>query len=464
VRHEVVLAMGLVGLYLVVYLTLAILRHRTYHSYGFDLALFDQAFWNTTQGRPFESTISQANPSPHSYFGDHFSPVYWLVFPFYLAYPHPETLLVIQTVLISLGAVPVYLLAQLKLEPGLQRAGWVAAYFLFLPVAYVTLFDFHDVTLSILPLGLALYFLERGRLRWFLACLGFALLIKEEMGLIVFGFGAYVLLGKRKVPLGLALMGGGIACFLALVELVIPHFAGGTSYPYLADRYSALGRTPLEILETVITNPARLGGVLLQAKKAEFVAGIFGPLLFLPLFSRWAAILLLPTLGYLLLSSYQPEYSFATQYSAPLIALVLGCSILALSRLPSRWQGRVTTAVLVSSLGFSILFGDLPFSRHFDLGTFTPEPRYAAFSAVLRLIPASASVASQDGLTAQLAERRRIYAIGYEGIEGADFVLLDYAAEHGNVAAHQALLAEVEAQGYDLVGSGSGLALLEKRP
>jgi len=215
---------------------------------------------------------------------------------------------------------------------------------------------------------------------------------------------------------------------------------------------------------TVLTHPGRVVGLLLQAKKAEFVAGLFGPVLFLPLFSRWALLLPAPTLGYLLLSSYAPEYSFATQYSAPLIALILGSAILAISRFPARLQAGLIGAVLVSSFAFSFLFGDLPFSIHFDPSLFLSEPRYAAFSGTLRTIPPGASVASQDGLTAQLAERWFIYSIGYQGVNGADYVVLDYAADHRDRALHEARLARVEAQGYDLVGSGPGLALLEKRP
>ena len=42
-----------------------------------------------------------------------------------------------------------------------QRLAWVLAYFVFLPVGYISLLDFHDVALSVLPLGLALYFAAR---------------------------------------------------------------------------------------------------------------------------------------------------------------------------------------------------------------------------------------------------------------------------------------------------------------
>jgi len=459
----VVLATLLVTTYLVVYGTLAILRHRTFHSYGFDLALFDQVFWNSTQGHLFESTISQANPHPHSYLGDHWSPVFALLLPFYAAYPHPETLLLLQTLSLGLGAIPIYLLARLKLEPGLQRLAWVVAYFLFLPVAYISLFDFHEVALSVLPLGLALYFLETQRYPGFVACLALTLLIKEEMPLVSFGFGVYALLGKRLLPLGLGLMAGSLAAFLVIVQVAIPHFAGGAAYPYLALRYGALGSTPLQIAETALSNPVKIARIVFQYHKVAFLLGLFGPVLGLTVLARWAAILVLPTLGYLLLSAYGPESSFATQYSAPLIALILGTSILAFARLPRGWRAPLATGVLASSLAFSYAFGDLPFSRHFDLSRFVAEPRYVAFSATLRAVPANASVASQDGLTSHLAERRRIYSIGFQSITAADYVVLDYASDGRDPARHAARVAVIEAMGYDEVASGPGLALLKKR-
>src|ERR1700682_1097261 len=166
-RHPGVVAFGLAAAYFLTYSALSRLRHESYHSFGFDLGLFDQVFWNTTQGRPFESTMSQALPVPHSLLGDHFSPAFLLLMPFYFAFPHPETLLVIQSLALALGAWPVYLLARLKLAPGYALL-WVIAYFLFVPLAYVNLFDFHEVALSVAPLGFALYFLERDRRGWFL--------------------------------------------------------------------------------------------------------------------------------------------------------------------------------------------------------------------------------------------------------------------------------------------------------
>src|SRR5207248_1410936 len=215
VEPSIVAALALT--YFLLYSVLSVLRHLTYHSFGSDLGLFDQVFWNTTQGRFFESTMSLAQPQPHSYFADHFSPVYLLLLPAYALLPRPETLLVIQTLFLALGVLPLYLLARLKLEPGFRRLVWAPIYFLFLPLAFINLYDFHELALSVLPLGFAIYFLERGQRGLFLLSLLSTFLIKEELPLVGVGFGAYILLAKRDWALGLGVLAGSAAVFFALI-------------------------------------------------------------------------------------------------------------------------------------------------------------------------------------------------------------------------------------------------------
>jgi uncharacterized membrane protein len=449
------------AIYFVLYSILAVLRHRSYHSFGFDLGLFDQVLWNTTQGRLFESTMSQANPVPHSLLGDHFSPALGLIAPFYYLYPHPETLLVAQTLALALGAWPVYLLARLKLPSGYPLL-WVLVYFLFIPLAYINLDDFHEVALAVAPLGFALYFLERERKVWFLAFLLFTLLVKEEMGLVGAGFGAYALIGKRDWKFGLGTLVGSLAAFEVSVQYVIPYFAGGNRYPYIGIRYADVGGSPLGILQTLVTNPLRIVHALLQPKKVFFVVAIFGPVLGLSAIAGWASLILLPTLGYLLLSNYEPQFSFTSQYSAPLIPLVIGTAIIGMARLSKSIQAPAAAAVLVSSLLFSWAFGDLPFSRKFDPSSFQAQSRYAAFLPHLAQIPPDARVSAENGFTSHLSERRYIYDWGFEGIQDAQWIVLDYEGNNYNMAVFRGDVVLVESLGYEQVASGYGLALFRK--
>jgi uncharacterized membrane protein len=405
--------------------------------------------------------MSQAQPIPHSLLGDHFSPAFWLIVPFYYAYPHPETLLVIQTLVLALGAWPVYLLAKLKLPDGYPLL-WVLVYFLFIPLAYINLYDFHEVALAVAPLGFALYFLERGRRAWFLVFLVFTFFVKEEMALVGVAFGAYALLGKRDWKLGLGVIVGSLAAFEFTIQLAIPFFAGGAAYPYIGLRYADVGGSPVGILRTLVTNPLRIAHALLQEKKVFFMIAIFGPVLGLSALAGWAGVLVLPTLGYLLLSNYEPQFSFTSQYSAPLIPLVIGTAIIAMSRLPKAVQAGVATAVLVSSLVFSWAYGDLPFSRKFDPGLFQTQARYAAFVPYLKLIPPDARVSAENGFPSHLAERRYIYDWGFEGVQDAQWIVLDFEGTNYNLEVFNSDVARVESLGYEKVASGYGLALFRK--
>lgn len=449
-------------MYFITYCTLSILRHTTYHSFGPDLGLFDQIFWNTTQGRPWESTMSQAQPMPHSYLNDHFSPIYLVLFPVYALFPQPVTLLVMQTVALALGAIPIYLLARHKLGPGFPRIAWVAIYFLFLPVAFINLFDFHELAFSVLPLGLALYFVERGQALWFVVSLVVAFLVKEELPLVGVGFGLYVLLEKRNLGLGLGVIAGSALAFFAIVRLIIPAFGGGTPYAYFTARYAELGNSPTQMLRTILTNPLKVAHILLQTQKLKFLLGIFGPVLGLTILSGFGIFLVLPALAILLLSNYTPQFAFTSHYSAPLIALVVGTSLLGLARLRPSLHLPVTVAALASSLLFSFLVGDLPFSHHFTPRIFQSEARYVAFAPNLSRIPITASVAAENNLTPHLSHRRFIYDIEFEGPQHAEYLALDDASLGGDAAALRRQVDSFLAQGYREVASDDGLALLQR--
>lgn len=461
-RKHGFIALCVAAAYFLLYSTLAVLRHESYHSFRFDLGLFDQVFWNTTQGRPFESTMSQALAVPHSLLGDHFSPLLLVLMPFYYAFPHPETLLVIQTFALALGAWPVYLLARLKLPAGYALL-WVAVYFLFVPLAYINLYDFHEVALSVAPLGFGLYFLEKGRRGWFLFSLLVTFLIKEEMALIGAGFGLYALIGKRDWKLGLGVLVGSLLAFAAVIQLAIPYFAEGRTYPYIKLRYAEVGGSPTGVVTTMLTNPLRIVRALLELKKVYFAIAIFGPVLGLSAAAGWASLVLLPTLGYLLLSNYEPQFSFTTQYSAPLIPLVIGTSILALARLPETARRPVMAAVVASSLIFSWAFGDLPFSRKFDPSLFSTPSRYTLFVRQLVRITPDASVSGESSFPVHFAERRYVYDYAFEGAQDAEWVVLDYEASNYNLTAFNAQVASVEAAGYNEIATGYGLALLHRR-
>jgi uncharacterized membrane protein len=481
-RHEGRIALAIVLLYALVFGSLSLVRHWAFHSTALDLGVFDQVLWNTVHGRFVESTLSLERCDPHPFFLDHFSPALLLIVPFYAAVPRPETLIVFQAVALTLGAWPIYLLARRSLPPGGQRLIWVAAYVLSAPLAWITFYDFHEITLAVLPLGLAMYFLASRRTVALLASLGASFLVKEELPLIAIGFGL-ALLAQRRWRLGALVAIASALWFLVTLKLIIPAFTGGAPYQYLG-RYASLGRDEFEIARTLVLDPLRDLRVLLSGEvgsKIAFVLTLFAPGLGLALRSRSALIPSIIPLGYLLLSDYGGQHTHHNQYAAPLIPLALGASILGFARLPDRplLRQRFAGAALLSTLAFSLVHGGLPFTPGFydaylrgnpnrapsDESVFVREPRYEPFLVAVAAIPADASISSRDFLSTQIPERRLNYHLNTLDPCGAEFVILDYADPKVN-RDEQKHLAEVEAikaMGYDEIATGKGLSLLRRR-
>lgn len=459
---------------------LALLRHWTFHSTASDLAVFDQVLWNTIHGRFMESTLSLARCEPHSFFGDHFSPALLLLLPLYAVFPHPETLVVVQTVALALGVWPIYLLARRFLPTGGQRLVWVAAYLLSAPLSFIALFDFHEITLAVAPLGFAMYFLATRRTMPMIVCLLIALLAKEEVALIGVGFGVALAFQRRWGP-SAVVIAGSIAAFVVTLRLIIPAFAAGAPYQYLG-RYASLGSNELEIARTLLFDPLRALAVLVKGEvgsKVVFILSLFGPGLGLALRSKWALIPSLPPLGYLMLSDYGGEHTLHNQYGAPLIPLALGASILGVAALSDRWRRRVTRGVVMASLFLAFAFGGLPFSLNLADAFLRGEPdrapsgepilaresRYEPFVGAVRAIPADAAVSSRDFFTTQIPQRRFNYNLVGLDVCDAQYVILDYAAPSVNrdVATHLAEVDAIERLGFDEIASGKGLSLLRRR-
>jgi hypothetical protein len=72
-------------------------------------------------------------------------------------------------------------------------------------------------------------------------------------------------------------------------------------------------------------------------------------------------------------------------------------------------------------------------------------------------------VSAENGFPSHLSERRYIYDYGFQGVQDAEWVVLDYAGTNYDLAAFQAQVAAVASAGYDEVAGGYGLALLHKR-
>src|SRR5439155_6913230 len=115
--------------------------HRRFGTYGYDLGQYDNVFWSTLHGHPLRCA-PLALVSDWQHIGNHADLAVFFLLPFYAIRPGAETLLVMQAVILALGAIPLYLFAVRRLPP-LYAAIVAVCYLLYPPLHGANFYDFH---------------------------------------------------------------------------------------------------------------------------------------------------------------------------------------------------------------------------------------------------------------------------------------------------------------------------------
>jgi uncharacterized membrane protein len=409
--------------------TMAVLRHLAFNSTAYDLGIFDQVIWNTSQGHWFQNSIMR--DSPH-HFGHHFSPILLLFVPLYWIRPDPTTLIAAQTLLVGLAGLPVLWMARQLL--GSPRWGLVllGAYLLHPATAYICLFDFHEVAVAVPLLCLALYAILLGRYRLFLATLLPLLLVKEDLGLVCAAIGVYLALAHRRWLLGGPVAFLGILWTVLLVSGVIPAFhpSGEYHFTYL---YSEFGASPFEILASLISQPGAMWQRLATPDRLEYLLQIILPLGGLPVLGAPMLLMALPGLLLQLLSNHLPAPLIKFQYSATVLPVVLAATALGarqICHIAAQYRqglsGFLMVWLVVCSILGAYLYGPLPGARRFDASQHAQIPRFDTLRRMLAQIPPEASVVAQCNIVPHLSRRPAVYQFYYRDTNPPpDFYLLD---------------------------------------
>ena len=394
---------------------LSVLRQRAFATGRFDLGNMVQAVWSTAHGHPLQMT--NLHGAQISRLAAHVDPILVLFAPLWLIWPSPDLLLVTQALVVATGAWPVFLLARKHL--GSQRAGlgFTIVYLLYPATGWLTLNEFHPVALATPFLLFAFWYLDNDRLLPFAVFAVAAAACKEEIGLVLAGFGIWYAFAKRRRLEGAVIAALGIGWSVVAIGIVIPHYhAGGESDFY--GRYSEVGGSAAGIVKTTFTHPLRIVHAALGARDLRYMLDLVAPLAGLCLLAPLALVAALPELALNVLSATTTQTSIHFHYTAGLIAPLVIAAIFGARRL-GRWALPVTAVVVLASLAGNYRLGPIPGWRHLPGGNHfqataqrvTRHDRIAA--RALALIPKSAVVSATNTLGAHLSARRRVLSFPF---------------------------------------------------
>ncbi len=432
--HRRWLALGIVGLLIVLYIAffsaLAVARHDAFETLTFDLGNHDQAIWNTIHGRPFHFTNMTGLDSRLAL---HFEPILLPLSLSYLVYSDPRTILVLQTVIVGLGALPVFWLAREKLNNDLAALVFPLAYLLFPALEAANLFDFHTVTLAVPFLLYAFYFLRGRRYGLFALFAVLAMSCKEDIPLLVAMLGIYIFVVQKDKKVGVLTFVGSGCWFYIAMFLISPRFSPIGQNVHL-ERYAYLGQTPQEVVSTVLTRPGLIWEQLVvKARVGHYLCQLLAPVAFTSLFSPQTFLISLPSLAINLLSQYEGMQEVTRyHYAAPLVPFVIISSVYGVDFLATLGWKRLKVprrktlyllsgAVLAASLCYHYYLGFSPLSARFQWPAVTEHHRLA--QELIDQIPPTASVSAQFNLNPHVSQRETLYM--FPNINDAEYIFLD---------------------------------------
>ncbi len=465
----------MVGSYFLFFATLTIQRHEAFQSTAFDLGIYNQALWNTTHGAFLRSTNEAGFDM---LLADHFQPTLLLFVLFYLVNAGPATLLVGQTAILALGALPAYALATRMARPRVDHPEVVgllfAAIYLLSPaLEQANLFDFHPMTLAASFLLYAFYFL-RTRRRWlFLVFIALTIGCKEVLPLVGMLVGVYAFLFERERRLGLVTFALSLLWLYGGLFLVIPHFNAHGQSQYFALHYGQWGNTPLEMARSLLTHPGTLWAALIAPPRPAYLWTLLAPWALMPLAALLALFMALPVLAVNLLSAtglmHDPD--LLLHYAAPLVPILFVACLDGIAWLADRVASRgwlrkravyvLALAVLSATLVAHRQGGETPLAADFRWPEVTT--RRQAAQALFAQVRPDAAVSASDRLNPHVSGRNTLYV--FPRLEDAGTVLYDMTPTNVPVIPRdeydfvQRLIHE---GGFGIVDGRDGILLLRK--
>jgi uncharacterized membrane protein len=526
-------AMGLVTIavvlfcsYFIIYLTRG---QSAYLTNAEDLGIMDQAIWNTAHGNMLHMTIcniiSDSNcysPDGVTRFAIHFEPILFPVSLLYLVWPGPQTLLVLQTLVVAMGAYPAFWLARLRLRNDLAGVVIALLYLLYPAQQQATVFDFHAVTFTAALLLFVLYFMYTRRTVLVFVFAILAMACKEEIPLVIAMFGLWSVIFQQRWRSGLGLVLLAVAWAALALFYIPPHFSP-TGHPLLIGRYAALGKGPVQIVYNILRHPGTfLHQYVLESNHIFYLRILLSPAAYLPMLAPWVLVLALPSLAINMLSSDNQMYTGLFQYNAEIVPILIFATIEAMVLIlwlvqmllnwlqmraskeaqkqaetppSSEWEqrrrspgrtwlpGRIVhvglltallAGVLVTSVRSDYTFhGVLPFSKGFVWPVVTAHAELAQH--FIDMIPPDASVSAQSKLVPHLSQRTNVYLFPYgDGMAHnnavapatADYIFLDVTGDIYPFYAYPTYTLEVKrilfSGNYGVVAAQDGYLLLKR--
>lgn len=283
---------------------------------AYDFGIFTQMFENMKDGFGPVTTVERGYSLSH--FSVHFSPAYYLMLPFYMIYPHPVTLELLQGIIVTSGIIPVFLICRKYGFSKFKCAAVCVIYAFYPALTGACRYDLHE-NCMLVPFMLWLFWaIEREKPIPAIVFTSLTLLVKEDAAIYTAVIGLYLIFSDR--PKKMRIFGAYAAAVSVIYFLTVCVYLQSNGLGIMSWRYdnyiSGENGGLIMVIASVILNPVYVMSNLLNADKAVFAVQMLAPLGFVPFISKkfHRYILLIPFILINLMPDYVYQYSINFQY------------------------------------------------------------------------------------------------------------------------------------------------------
>ncbi len=389
-----------------------------------------------------------------SYFGDHFSPILALLLPVWAIWPRPETLLVVQVLLVGVAAIPLYHICKLRFPD--KPLVLFAIVFVYLVSPWMQkglFFDFHQDAFK--PVFIFLAFLSLLKKRWWVYWLSIAALLatKEDSLFIPLVFGIYAILFRKNYVVGAISILLAVGYAVVVMGHVMPSFFHDDTYRHVGNRYAHLGESMGEVAKTALLHPISTFQKCFDIDSFHTLIYLLIPVACIALFSLRGLILVVPFVAQMMMSQWHYTrviyfyYPFAV---FPFVVLSVITGMERLSSLSGRWpliQKRSAAYLIAATCCFAFFhhshierndrwcdyyyLHNAPLGFRFSPSRYCMTPRERVGREFMKeVIPPEASLSAPVRYAAHLARRPMIRM--FPNTAGVDYLFADVRGEPYN--------------------------------
>lgn len=486
--HRVYILVAIL-VYTIAFSIAEIILYRSFRIFTWDLGIFNQALWNTLNGRFLYYTVDIGiYTTTGSLLAAHFMPIVLSALPPYAIYQSGETLLVVSTLIVALGALPTYEITKFLLKSEKVALALGLLYLIYPPLLGVTLSGFSAESFAVTLFLFIVYYLVKPNLKKLSLVVALGLLTSEASVPVIAFIGLYGILYHRSSK------GKGFRASLVIVASCIPYFffahymrsfLGWTGNPSIWHEWALMGaNSASDIPLRILLNPVGAWNSLASDGLAKilYLVVLLLPILFLPLLGLRGVIPAIPFFTISFFSTYRLYYSLEGHYTAFVAPFLLLGLIHAFMRLQRKHRSDVSVLklsklVLLTSAISLLLILPMIYSQY-QVFTFEKESNNVIRSFILR-IPQNASVLTQSNIFPHVSGRPDAYTIAppiwspeYERIDkdilrnldklNVKYVLLDFSSEPSYASAAILIYTDFivrNANNYSLVDAKDGVVL-----